>query len=110
VYHSFSLATNLKHACKNAYSSTRLWLSKGKISLNKSALCNIGLLLLETLLAPEEDPIWTRLIAILVRHVATHWLRFDASYAGIGSWTLDFGTCMWRVLTRKDLKLPLALI
>jgi hypothetical protein len=78
-----------------------LWGSKGKICLNQSALRNIRLLL-ETLLALVEDPIWTCPIALLVPQIATHWLKLDASYAGIGGWTLDFGTFMWRVM-REDL-------
>jgi hypothetical protein len=57
---------------------------------------------MDTLLAPEEDPIWTRPIALLVPRTATHWLISDASYSGIGGWSLTFGTFMWRV-TREDL-------
>jgi len=52
---------------------------------------------LETLLVPEEDPLWTRPIALLVPREPTHWLKSDASYAGIGGWTLSFGTFMWRI-------------
>jgi hypothetical protein len=98
VFLSFSLATNLKRAGKNAYSSTRSWWSKGKIRLNSSAIQDIKLLL-ETLLAPEEDPIWTRPIALLVLRTPTHWLKSDASYAGIGGWSHCFGTFMWRITT-----------
>ena len=101
VFLSFSLATNLKRASRNAYSPSRSWWSKGKIRLNSQAINDIRLLM-ETLLAPEEDPIWTRPIALLVPRTATHWLKSDASYAGIGGWSLTFGTFMWRV-TREDL-------
>ena len=101
VFLSFSLATNLTRACRNAYNTTRSWWSKGKIRLNSAALRDIRLLM-ETLLAPEEDPIWTRPIALLVPRTATHWLKSDASYAGIGGWSQDFGTFMWRV-TQEDL-------
>lgn len=101
VFLSFSLATNLKGAGRKAYSSTHSWWSKGKIQLSSHALPDIRLLV-ETLLAPEEDPLWTRPIARLVQRTATNWLKSDASYAGIGGWSLDFGTFMWRV-TREDL-------
>jgi hypothetical protein len=47
-------------------------------------------------------PAWSRPIALLVPRTATHWLKLDASYAGIGGWSQDFGTFMWRV-TREDL-------
>lgn len=101
VYLSFSLANNLKRAGKNVKRSTCSWWSKGKICLNKSALNDIHLLL-KTLRAPEEDPFWTHSIALLVPRVTTHWLKSDASYAGIGGWTQDFGTFI-RHVTRKDL-------
>jgi hypothetical protein len=98
VYLSFALAANLKRAGKNAMSSHRLFWSKGKIRLNQAAIRDIQLLL-ETLLAPEEDLIWTRLpIALLVPREPTHWLKSNASYAGIGGWTLSFGTFMWRIM------------
>jgi hypothetical protein len=83
VFLSFSLAATLKTAGRNAFSSTRSWWSKGKIRLNSTALRDIHLLM-ETLLVPDEDPIWSRPIALLVPHTATHWLKSDASYAGIG--------------------------
>jgi hypothetical protein len=57
VFLSFSLTANLKQACRNAYGSTHSWWSKGKIRLNSSAPLRNIRLLLETLLAPEEDPI-----------------------------------------------------
>jgi hypothetical protein len=101
VYLSFALATNLKRACCNALSSQRSFWLKGKVRLNQAALRDICLLL-ETLLAPEEDPLWTRPIALLVPRKPTHWLKSDASYAGIGGWTLSFGTFMWRI-TREAL-------
>jgi hypothetical protein len=44
VFLSFSLATNLKQAGKNA-SSTCSWWSKAKIKLNSSAVSDIKLLL-----------------------------------------------------------------
>jgi hypothetical protein len=54
---------------------------------------------METLLAPEEDPIWTQPIALLIPHTPTHWLKLDVSYAGIGGWSHCFGTFMWRITT-----------
>jgi hypothetical protein len=93
VYLSFALATNLKQAGRHSMSSQRFFWSKGKVRLNKAAVRDISLLL-ETLLAPEEDPLWTRPIALLVPRESTHWLKSDASYAGIGGWTLSLGTFM----------------
>jgi hypothetical protein len=101
TYLSFSMATNLTRASRNAFRTTRSWWSKAKIRINKTIIRDMHLLL-ETLLAPEEDPIWTRPIALLVPREATHWIKSDASYAGIGGWTLNFGALMWRV-TREDL-------
>jgi hypothetical protein len=101
VYLSFALAANLKRASKNALSSQRSFWSRGKVRINQSAVRDI-LFLLETLLAPEEDPLWTRPIALLIPREATHWLKSDASYAGIGGWTLGFDTFMWRIM-REDL-------
>jgi hypothetical protein len=101
VYLSFALATNLKRSCRNALSSQRSFWSKGKVRINRAAVRDIQFLL-ETLLAPEEDPLWTRPIALLVPREPTHWLKSDASYAGIGGWTLSFGTFMWRI-TRETL-------
>jgi hypothetical protein len=101
VFLSFSLAATLKIVSRNAFSSTRSWWEKGKVRLNSTALRDIHLLM-ETLLVPDEDPIWSRPIALLVPCTATHWLKSDASYAGIGGWSQDFGTFMWRV-TREDL-------
>jgi hypothetical protein len=74
---------------------------EGKIWLNSTALRDIHLLM-ETLLVPDEDPIWSRSIALLVPRTATPWLKSDASYAGISGWSQDFGRFMWRV-TCKDL-------
>jgi hypothetical protein len=65
VYLSFALAANLKRASKNALSSQRSFWSQGKVRIDQSAVRDI-LFLLETLLAPEEDPIWTRPIALLI--------------------------------------------
>jgi hypothetical protein len=57
----------------------------------------------EPFLAPDEDPIWSSPIALLVQRTATYWLKLDArSYTGIGGWSQDFGTFMWRV-TCEDL-------
>jgi hypothetical protein len=74
---------------------------EGEIWLNSTALRDIHLLM-ETLLVPDEDPICSRSIALLVPRTATHWLKSDASYAGIGGWSQDFSTFMWHV-TREDL-------
>jgi hypothetical protein len=68
--------------------------------VNSIALRDIRLLM-ETLLAPDEDPIWSHPIAFLVPRMATHWLKLDASYARIGGWSQDFGTFMWRVTREK---------
>jgi hypothetical protein len=103
TYLSFSMATNLTRASRNAFRTTRSWWSKAKIRVNKTVIRDMRLLL-ETLLAPEEDPLWTRPIALLVPREPTHWVRSDASYAGIGGWTPYFGGLMWRV-TREDLVL-----
>jgi hypothetical protein len=51
-------------------------------------------LLLKTLLLLKEDPLWTRPIGLLVAHEATHWIKLEGSYAGIGGWTLNFGALM----------------
>jgi hypothetical protein len=96
TYLSFSMSTHLTRASCNAFRATRSWWSKAKIQVNKSVIWDICLLM-ETLLAPKEDPIWTRPIALLVPREATHWFKSDVSYAGIGSWTLNFGALMWRV-------------
>jgi hypothetical protein len=65
TYLSFSMATNLTRASRNAFRTTRSWWSRAKIRINKTITRDMRLLL-ETLLAPEEDPLWTRPIALLV--------------------------------------------
>jgi hypothetical protein len=57
VFLSFSLAATLKSAARIAFSTTRSWWSKGKIWVDSTALRDICLLM-ETLLAPNEDPMW----------------------------------------------------
>jgi hypothetical protein len=96
------MATNLTKASRNAYQATRSWWSRAKIRINKTIIKDIRLLM-EMLLAPEEDPLWTRPIALLIPRKPTHWCKSHASYAGIGGWTLNFGALMWRVLTQEDL-------
>jgi hypothetical protein len=101
TYLSFSMSTHLTRASHNAFRATHSWWSKAKIRVNKTVIQDMHLLM-EPLLAPKEDPIWTHPIALLVPREATHWFKSNANYAGIGGWTLNFGALMWRV-TREDL-------
>jgi hypothetical protein len=100
TYLSFSMSTHLTQASQNAFRATRSWWSKAKIRVNKTVIRDMRLLM-EALLAPEEDPIWTHPIALLVPREAMHWFKSNASYAGIGGWTLNFGALIWRV-TQED--------
>jgi len=45
----------------------------------------------------EFSPLWTRFIALLVSRDPTHELISDASYGGIGGWSMIF-QIMWRVM------------
>ena len=52
--------------------------------------------LLETLLAPEDSPLWTRPIALYLDRDFTHKVYSDASMGGLGGWSEDF-SFLWRV-------------
>jgi hypothetical protein len=50
---------------------------------------------------PEYSPVWSRYIGLIVPPVAAHRIHLDASYAGVGGWSLDFNI-QWRI-TRTHL-------
>eukprot|EP00980_Cylindrotheca_fusiformis_P020527 scaffold7592_cov89-Cylindrotheca_fusiformis.AAC.1 len=57
--------------------------------------------LLETLVGPHCDHLWSRSIALYLDRDPTHYVLSDASYLGLGGWSPDF-LFLWR-LTRDDL-------
>ncbi len=91
----------LKIALQSAYSTLRRWWARGKIWISKSVAKDLQCIA-DLLLEDEYSPIWSQYIGLLVPCDATHSILSDASYAGIGGWTLNFGALMWRV-TREDL-------
>lgn len=54
--------------------------------------------LLETLLVPESDLLWTRPMGLYLQQDNTNSIYSDASYVGIGGWSQDFAF-LWRVTT-----------
>jgi hypothetical protein len=97
---SFNLQNGLTSAARNAYSTGRTWWTRSWIYLSNIAIATIHQLL-ETLLVPESSPLWSRPIALYLERDPTHAVYSDASYAGIGGWSSDFGF-LWRIC-RDDL-------
>ena len=92
---SFNLQNSLTAASRNAFSTRRSWWTRTNIYLSSVAVATIEQLL-ETLLEPEGSPLWTRPIALYLDRDPTHTVYSDASYAGIGGWSPDFGF-LWRL-------------
>ena len=80
--------------------NNRLFYNRHKIYLSHVAVDTIKQLM-ETLLAPEGDPHWTRPLALYLDRDPTHAVYSDASYGGLGGWSADF-SFFWR-LQREDL-------
>lgn len=97
---SFNLQNSLNWAAKRVYAKKRRWWKTAKIFLSNIAIQTIHQLL-DTLLAPEDSPLWTRPIALFLDRDLTHRVYSDASYGGIGGWSVDF-SFLWR-LTRTTL-------
>jgi len=95
---SFNLQNSLNKSAQHAFSSDRKWWNRTKIKL--IAIDTIKQLM-ETLLAPEGDPLWTRPIALYLDRDHTHTVYSDASYGGIGGWSSDF-SFLWRI-TRQTM-------
>mmetsp|Transcript_4851 Transcript_4851/g.11525 ORF Transcript_4851/g.11525 Transcript_4851/m.11525 type:complete len:935 (-) Transcript_4851:1191-3995(-) len=92
---SFNLQNSLIAASKNAFSTKRKWWNRAKIYLTPVAVSTINQLM-ETLLAPEDSPLWSRPIALYLDRDYTHRVYSDASYGGLGGWSEDFGF-LWRI-------------
>ena len=92
---SFNLQNALTAAAKNAFSDKRKWWTRSRIYLSTVAVATINQLL-ETLLAPESSPLWTRPIALYLDRDFTHKVYSDASMGGLGGWSADF-SFLWRV-------------
>jgi hypothetical protein len=99
-YISFSLADAIKQATRRAFGPIRSFWSRGKIRFNKGVIEDLKLLA-ESLRLPEFSPVWSCYIGLLVPRIATHEFLSDASYEGVGGWSLGMKV-QWR-LTRDDL-------
>ena len=99
-YISLSLADTLKQATKCAFGPLRSWWMRGKVRFSKRVIADLRLLS-ETLTLPEFSPIWSCYLGLLVPRDPTHSFLLDASYEGVGGWSLDFRV-KWR-LTLQDL-------
>ncbi len=99
-YISFSLADAIKQACRRAFGPIRTFWSRGKIRFNNNVIQDLKLLA-ESLQLPEFNPVWSCYIGLIVPRVATHEFLSDASYEGVGGWSLGMKV-QWR-LTREDL-------
>jgi len=101
---SFNLENSLRLSLRNMIWNPRVYWNRHKIFLSHVAVDTINQLM-ETLLAPEGDPHWTRPLALYMdRHMdrdPTHAVFSDASYVGLGGWSADF-SFFWR-LSREDL-------
>jgi len=97
---SFNLQNALTLAANNAFSEKRSWWTRSRIYLSSVAIATIHQML-ETLLEPEDSPLWTRPIALYLDRDYTHRTYSDASYGGVGGWSADF-SFLWR-LTRDTL-------
>jgi hypothetical protein len=97
---SFNLQNALTQAAKNAFSDKRSWWTRSCIYLSRVAVATIHQIL-ETLLEPEDSPLWSRPIALYLDRDYTHRAYSDASYGGLGGWSADFNF-LWR-LTRDTL-------
>jgi hypothetical protein len=97
---SFNLENALQKAAANGDSTKRQWWTRTRIYLSKIAVDTMRQIM-ETLLVPENDPLWTRPIYLQLDRDLTHTVISDASYAGLGGWSPEFHF-LWRV-TREDL-------
>eukprot|EP00980_Cylindrotheca_fusiformis_P021623 scaffold8482_cov74-Cylindrotheca_fusiformis.AAC.1 len=91
------LSFNLENALIAAQAHAR---QRDRIFLSKVAIGTI-MQLLETLVGPHCDHLWSRSIALYLDRDPTHYVLSDASYLGLGGWSPDF-LFLWR-LTRDDL-------
>jgi hypothetical protein len=97
---SFNLENALQKAAANGDSTQRQWWTRTRIYLSPIAVATIKQIM-ETLLVPENDPLWTRPIYLHLDRDLTHSVISDASYAGLGGWSPEF-KFLWRI-TREDL-------
>ena len=97
---SFNLANALQKAAAKGDSTKRQWWTRSRIYLSPIAIATIKQIM-ETLLVPENDPLWTRPIYLQLDRDLTHTVISDASYAGLGGWSPEF-KFLWRI-TREDL-------
>ncbi|CAJ1940572.1 unnamed protein product [Cylindrotheca closterium] len=86
---SFNLQNVLTQAAKNAFSDKRSWWTCSRIYLLRVAVATIHQML-ETLLAPEDSPLWSWPIALYLDRDHTHRAYSNASYGGLGGWSADF--------------------
>ena len=99
-YISFSLADAIKLATRRAFGPIRSFWSRGIMRFNKSVIEDLKLLS-ESLCLPEFSPVWSCPISLMVPRTATHEFLSDASYEGVGGWSIGMKV-QWR-LTREDL-------
>jgi hypothetical protein len=97
---SFNLENALQKAAATGDSTKKQWWKRTTIYLSPVAVATIKQIM-ETLLVPENDPLWTRPIYLQLDRDLTHQVISDASYAGLGGWSPDF-KFLWRI-TREDL-------
>jgi hypothetical protein len=86
-YISFSLADAIKQACCRAFGPIWMFWSRGKICFNNNVIEDFKLLA-ESLRLPEFNLVWSCYIGLIVPQVATHEFLSDASYEGVGGWSL----------------------
>jgi hypothetical protein len=97
---SFNLENALQTAAAKGDSTKKQWWTRTRIYLSPIAVATIKQIM-ETLLVPENDPLWTRPIYLQLDRDLTHTVISDASYAGLGGWSPEF-KFLWRI-TREDL-------
>jgi hypothetical protein len=97
---SFNLENALQKAAAKGDSTNRQWWKRTRIFLSKIAVATMRQIM-ETLLVPENDPLWTRPIYLQLDRDLTHTVISDASYAGLGGWSPEF-KFLWSI-TCEDL-------
>jgi hypothetical protein len=99
-YMSINVQEALTMALRQAAQSAKWFWRQGKIRVPAEAEQDL-LAMVGPLALPEHHSVWTRPIALLVPRTGTQSFLSDASYGGLGGWSIEF-TVMWRVM-RDDL-------
>jgi hypothetical protein len=97
---SINVQEALTSALRQAATSAKWFWRQGKMRVPAEPDKDLRAML-DPLVLPEHHPVWTRPIALLIPRTHTHSFASDASYGGLGGWSVDFAV-MWRVM-RADL-------